>query len=230
MTWGMVAVGGGLIYSAYTGKQAASQAADAQVQGSERAAEVQREMFNKQVELQAPFREAGLTGQNRLMDLLGLSGRTGAQGYGSAAKPFGEADMYKDPGYAFRLAEGEKALGRSAAVRSGVVSGGALKAAQRFGQDYGSQEYGNAFNRYQAERSALINPLQSLTGQAQSSANTLTGAAGNLGAQLGENILGGANARASGYLGESNALTSAIGSGINFYGGQQYLSRLPVRS
>jgi hypothetical protein len=94
----MVAVGGGLIYSAYTGKQAASQAADAQVQGSERAAEVQREMFNKQVELQAPFREAGLTGQNRLMDLLGLSGRPGAQGYGSAAKPFGEADMYKDPG------------------------------------------------------------------------------------------------------------------------------------
>lgn len=230
MTWGYVAVGGALAYSAYTGRQSASQAADAQVQGSERAAEVQREMFNKQVELQAPFREAGLTGQNRLMDLLGLSGRTGAQGYGSAAKPFSEADMYKDPGYAFRLAEGEKALGRSAAVRSGVVSGGALKAAQRFGQDYGSQEYGNAFNRYNIERAALINPLQSLTGQAQSSANTLTGAAGNLGAQLGENIIGGANARASGYLGESNALTSAIGSGINFYGGQQYLNRLPIRS
>jgi len=230
MTWGMVAVGGALAYSAYSGRQAASQAADAQVQGSERASQVQQDIFNKQVELQAPFREAGLTGQNRLMDLLGLSGRTGAQGYGSAAKPFSEADMYKDPGYAFRLAEGEKALGRSAAVRSGVMSGGALKAATRFGQDYGSQEYGNAFNRYQAERAALINPLQSLAGQAQSSANTLTGAAGNLGAQLGENILGGANARASGYLGESNALASAIGSGINFYGGQQYLNRLPIRS
>ena len=81
MTWGMVAVGGALAYSAYTGKQAASQAADAQVQGSERASQVQQDIFNKQVELQAPFREAGLTGQNRLMDLLGLSGRSGAQGY-----------------------------------------------------------------------------------------------------------------------------------------------------
>jgi hypothetical protein len=230
MTWGMVAVGGALAYSAYSGRQAASQAADAQVQGSERASQVQQDIFNKQVELQAPFREAGLTGQNRLMDLLGLSGRTGAQGYGSAAKPFGEAEFKTDPGYAFRLSEGQKALERSAAARGGLISGGAMKAATRYGQEMGSQEYGNAFNRYQAERSALINPLQSLTGQAQSSANTLTGAAGNLGAQLGENIMGGANARASGYVGEANALSSAIGSGVNFYGGQQYLSRLPIRS
>ena len=88
MTWGMVAIGGALAYSAYSGKQAAGAASAAQVQGSERAAEVQKEMFDKQVELQAPFREAGLTGQNKLMDLLGLSGRTTAQGYGSAAKTF----------------------------------------------------------------------------------------------------------------------------------------------
>lgn len=230
MTWGMVAVGGALAYSAYSGRQAASQAADAQVRGTEQASAAQQDIFNKQVELQAPFREAGLTGQNRLMDLLGLSGRTGAQGYGSAAKPFGEAEFRTDPGYAFRLSEGQKALDRSAAMRGGLISGRAMKEAQRYGQDVASQEYGNAFNRYQAERAALINPLQSLAGQAQSSANTLTGAAGNLGAQLGENILGGANARASGYLGESNALTSAIGSGINFYGGQQYLNRLPIRS
>lgn len=230
MTWGMVAIGGALAYSAYSGKQAAGAASAAQVQGSERAAEVQKEMFDKQVELQAPFREAGLTGQNKLMDLLGLSGRTTAQGYGSAAKTFGESEFKADPGYAFRLSEGQKALDRSAAARGGLISGGALKAATRFGQDLGSQEYSNAYNRYQTDRASLINPLQALTGQAQSSANTLTSAAGNLGNQLGETYMGAANARASGYIGGANAISNAIGTGASLYNQNQLINRLPVRA
>ena len=59
-----------------------------------------------------------------------------------------------DPGYGFRLSEGMKALERSAAARGGLMSGGTGKALQRYGQDLASQEYGNAFQRFQQDRAA----------------------------------------------------------------------------
>jgi hypothetical protein len=118
-----------------------------------------------------------------------------------------------DPGYAFRLSEGQKALDRSAAARGGLISGGALKAAQRFGQEMGSQEYTNAFNRYQTERNARLNPLQSLAGMSQTATNQL-GAAGQAYATGAGEALGAAGqARASGYMGVANA----IGGGVNQY-------------
>ena len=58
----------------------------------------------------------------------------------------------EDPGYAFRMSEGLKALDRTAAARGGLISGSALKAASRYGQDMASQEYQNAFNRYNQNR------------------------------------------------------------------------------
>ena len=60
---------------------------------------------------------------------------------------FTAKDYQADPGYAFRLSEGQRALERTAAARGGLISGGALKAATRYGQDMGSQEYQNAYQR-----------------------------------------------------------------------------------
>lgn len=141
---------------------------------------LQRELYQKQVENLSSFKAAGEKGQERLMDILGLSGNTTAPGYGSAAKSFTAADMEQDPGYAFRLSEGQKAIERSTAARGGLQSGAALKAAARYGQDMGSQEYANAFNRYQTERSNLLAPLQSLQAIGQASAAQQAAAAGNL--------------------------------------------------
>jgi hypothetical protein len=77
----------------------------------------------------------------------------------------------------------------------------------------GSQEFQNAFNRFQAERSARLNPLQSLAGVGQTSTNAL-GAAGQAYASgAGEALGAGAQARASGYMGMANA----IGGGLNQY-------------
>jgi len=70
------------------------------------------------------------------------------------------ADFQADPGYAFRMTEGLKALDRQAAARGGLISGAALKASQGYGQDLASQEYMNAFNRFQTNRTNLLNPLQ----------------------------------------------------------------------
>jgi hypothetical protein len=62
--------------------------------------------------------------------------------------------MEQDPGYAFRLAEGQKAIDRSAAAKGGLQSGAALKAAAEYGQSMGSQEYGNAYNRFMATKAS----------------------------------------------------------------------------
>jgi hypothetical protein len=204
---GAAALGSGLIAS-----KGAKKASRAQVQAAQQAEQTQRQMFERQIELQEPFRQAGMTAQDQIMQLLGIGGDAGAEGYGSMARAFGQQDFEADPGYAFRQAEGMKALERSAAARGNLLSGNTMKGIQRFGQDLASQEYGNAFNRFQVERAARLNPLQSLMGSGQSAANVMTGATGQAAQNIGQMQLAAGQARASGYVGQANALAGALGS------------------
>jgi hypothetical protein len=218
-------VAGATLASSAIGAFSADSAAKTQERAAQRGIASQERMFNKQLELQEPFREAGLAGQNRLMDLLGLSQNTGAAGYGSAATPFSMTNYQQDPGYAFRLQEGLKALDRTAAARGGLLGGNQLRGAVEYGQNLGSQEYQNAFNRYYAERANQLNPLQSLMGAGQTSANTLTNAAGGLGQAQADAAINAGNARASGYMGTANALSSGLGQYLNYRQNQQVLNR-----
>lgn len=52
-----------------------------------------------------------------------------------------------DPGYQFRLKGGTDALERSAAARGTLRTGGTLKDVLDYGQNFATNEYGNAFNR-----------------------------------------------------------------------------------
>jgi hypothetical protein len=211
------------------GSKAAKSAAGTQAAAARDATDAQERMFERQVELQEPFREAGLAGQNRLLELLGLGDNKKAQGFGKyASAEFSPANFLanQDPGYAFRMSEGLKGLERSAAARGGLLSGSALKGIQRYGQDLASQEYQNAYNRFQTSRTNTLNPFASLAGVAQSSANTLGTAAGQLGGQIGSNIIGAGNAAAAGQIGSANAIASGLGQGVNFYQNQQFMNRL----
>ena len=169
------AIGGGLIAAG-----GAKSAGKAQERAAQEANAAQERMFAEQNRLQEPFRQGGLTAQNEIMQLLGIGGDKAAAGYGSLGKAFGASDFQQDPGYAFRQSEGMKALERSAAARGNLLSGSTLKGVQRFGQDLASQEYQNAFNRYQVNRSNKLNPLQSLMGSGQSATNVMTSAAGQM--------------------------------------------------
>jgi hypothetical protein len=209
---GGVAAAGSII-GGMAGASASESAANTQAAAADRAAELQYKQYKEQQELQKPFREAGLTAQNRLLDYLGLS----PDASGKYAGDFGMKDFQQDPGYAFRLSEGTKALERTAAARGGLLSGSTLKGAQRFGQDLASQEYTNAFNRYQVNRSNQINPLQSLLGSGQSATNVLGSSGQNYANQAGEAYMGAGNARASGYIGSANALSNAFGGVTNAF-------------
>ena len=225
----MSGVATAIVASAVIGGASSKSAAKTQAGAASDATAAQERMFERQIELQEPFREAGLEGQNRLLQLLGLGKDKKAQGFGKyASAEFTPANFLanQDPGYAFRMSEGMKALDRSAAARGGLLSGSTLKGAQRYGQDLASQEYQNAFNRYQTARTNTLNPYASLAGVAQSSANTLSNAAGQFGQQIGSNIIGAGNAAAAGQIGVSNAITGGVGQGINFYQNQQFMNRL----
>jgi hypothetical protein len=307
---GLIGAGASLIGGAMSA-DAAGNAADTQAASADRATALQREMFDKQTELQEPFRQAGLAGQNRLLYLLGLTtpdgttggtndlraqllpqftsqspqgsmsdamlaidgtdadlanygGSTGRERYwnpttqqflsvpigwqggqstvdeaglqaamqaqqgggaqagnpndpafGSLMRDFGMSDFEADPGYDFRMSEGLKGLERSAAARGGLMSGRAMKDTMRFGQGLGAQEYGNAFNRFQINRTNKLNPLMALSGIGQTATNQVANAAGNFGRGAGETIQGAGTARASGYVGQANAWNSALGTGVN---------------
>lgn len=190
---------------------AAENAANTSADASRYASDLQYKMFEKNLELQEPWRKAGVNALTRLS--------SGLQQGGEFATPFSQTNWQQDPGYAFRLAEGQRALDRSAAARGGLISGNALKAAERYGQEMGSQEYQNAFNRYYREREAMLNPLQSLAGVGQTSAQSLGGAAQNTGTNIGNYALTGAanqgNALLAGAAGRSSAY-QGIGTNLGY--------------
>jgi hypothetical protein len=219
---GIVSSVAGNVVGGLLGGKAAKSAANTQAASADRATELQREMYEKNIELNAPFREAGLSAQNRLLDYLGLSEGAG----GKYAKDFSMADFQQDPGYAFRLSEGMKALDRTAAARGGMLSGAALRGATRYGQEMGSQEYTNAFNRYQTNRANQLNPLQSLMGAGQTAAGNVAGAGQNYATNAGQNYMNAGNARASGYVGSANAWSNAIGNAYNQYNQNQLMDRI----
>ena len=200
MPWMALAIGG----SALLGASAAKSAASTQAAAANRAADLQNAQFQQTREDLAPYRAAGQTALNALTPL--------ATNY----QKFGMDQFQQDPGYAFRLSEGQKALDRSAAARGGLISGGALKAAQRYGQEMGSQEYTNAFNRYQLERNAQLNPLQSLAGVGQTTATQLGQFGATNAANVGNLMTGGAAAQAAGQVGVANALTGGLGTYMNY--------------
>lgn len=196
--------------------EATTEAAGMSAQASREALDLQRRMYEEGVARQQPFYQ---TGVNALTKLAAAADYT----------PFGMQQFQADPGYAFRLSEGQKALERSAAARGGLLSGATGKALQRYGQEMGSQEFTNAFNRYQAERQARLGPLQSLAGVGQTTAQQLgaagqgyAGAAnqlamtnaanqGNLALQMG-------NVRASQYGTMGSALNTALNTDWNALG------------
>jgi hypothetical protein len=212
MTWVATAVVGSAAVGAYSANRAAKEQAGAM----DRASELQYRQYQEDVARQKPFYDVGV---NALPELVAASKYT----------PFGMEQFQADPGYAFRLKEGQQALDRQAAARGGLISGGALKAETRYGQEMGSQEYTNAFNRYQAERTARLQPLQALTGMGQSTGQQISQAGQTMASNVGNNMGSAAAARASGYVGGANALTSGLGTYLNYSQGQNTLAALRDR-
>ena len=206
------------LYGASQIGKAATNAANIGQGASDRAAQLQQNQYDQTRADLAPYRTAGT---NALAQLT-----AGTAPGGQFTKSFGMSDFEQDPGYGFRMSEGLKALDRTAAARGGLLSGATLKGAQRYGQDLGSQEYQNAFNRYQTNRSNVLNPLQSLAGVGQTSTNQGIAAGSNYATNVGNLGMGAAANQANAGLTAAQANQSAYGNVGNAFA--NYLAPNPM--
>ena len=220
-----LASGAGGVLQGLIGANASTKAAQIQADAARAALAQQQSMFNTLNQQQAPYRGAGYGALNQIQGMLpGQYTQYDAQG-----NPMGMAtgtgyltqqftpELFQqgiDPGYAFRLQQGQMANQRMGNVSGGGLGGNVMKGLQDYTQGQASQEYQNAFNRYQTQRSNIYNTLAGIAGIGQTSqqqANTLGTNLANAQSNLG---VGAAGAQAAGQIGQAGAYGGALG-GIN---------------
>lgn len=153
--------------------------------------------------------------------------------YGSLAKPaykdykpFQLSDFMADPGYQFRLSEGNKAIDRTNAAKGRFYSGAALKEATKFGSELATDEFGRARDRFVQDfgisygqkkdnADTLYNRLAGISNSGSSLTNTAVNANQNNANAMG-NIYGQAgNAQAANSLNQGSNINSTLSSLLN---------------
>lgn len=128
---------------------------------------------------------------------------------------YNKYDWKTDPGYEFRLGEGMRALERSAAARGILSSGGTIRSATRYAQDYASNEYQRVFDR-----------IATIAGRGQSAASQASNVVVNTGQNVGNALINAGEARASGYVAQGNAWAN-VGNQIGMAAGYYNSNRIP---
>ena len=182
---------------------AAREAAQISNAAAERDLALRTRMYEEGVARQQPFYQAGV---NALPQYV-----SGIQQGGELVRGFTPADFTADPGYGFRLSEGQKALDRQAAARGGLISGGALRAAQRYGQEMGSQEYTNAYNRFRDTQGLRRNALAGVAGYGPTAAGAINAAGQNYATGAGGIMSGQGETSANALLASQQARSSSYG-------------------
>ena len=206
------------------GKTAANaqlQAGQTQADAANRATDLQRQIYQDQRGIYAPTATLGAGALARQSIMAGgdpnaartfysdqtraLNGTPGTdaglEGYDS------NSWMTTDPGYAFRRDQGAKALERSAAARGQLFSGATGMALQRYGQDYASNEFQNAFNR-----------LGTIAGQGQDATGNIGNAASGYADSASQSIMAAGSALAAGQRGAGQARASGYAASGDAWG------------
>ena len=206
--WVAGAVVTGLVGGALITGNAAKNAAKTQGAAADQVTDEAGREYDQTREDNAPWRAAGQTALGQLGQLT----QTG----GDLNRSFTMNDFTNnDPGYDFRMQQGQQAIERSAAARGGALGGGTLKALANYGQDYASNEYQNAFSRWNTQNNEQFNRLAGIAGVGQT-ANAADQAAGQASLQTTSNAqMGAANASAAAGIAGANSLTNALNTGVN---------------
>lgn len=185
----------------FSGERSGAAAINAQREAQDKSNALLKWMFNTQRKDLEPWRLAGADalGDMQNEDLY---------------KRFTAADFEKDPGYDFRMKEATKAIERSAAAKGGLNSGATMKALNRFTQDYASNEYDKARQRFIDDRNQNFNKFASLAGLGQVGTGQGVQATGQYGQQMSENALNMGNAIANQQMQQQQNKQSAAAAGV----------------
>ena len=141
--------------------------------------DIGREFYGRGVTAQEPYTTTGAAAINQLSQLYGPGGVYTRQ------PTYDELSL--DPGYNFRIQQGQQAMLNAARGGGLAGSGAALKAATRYGAGEASQEYQNAYSRFMANRLAVTQGLQNIAGTGANAAGTVSQLAGTTGNALAGN-------------------------------------------
>lgn len=145
--------------------KAAEKAANTQAAATDRASEIQKEMYNQTRSDLSPYSQAGagalskLTGFNPPSfqgDQFSFNGSSNPN-YSSQQHQANEFNFQESPGYQFRKEQGMDGIQSSAAASGGLLSGATLKALNNHNSNLASQEYDNAFNQHTVSENQRFN-------------------------------------------------------------------------
>lgn len=166
------------------GAAASKRAGDQAANASNAAVAEQRRQFDLTRRDLQPYMQSGTSALSRLNALMS-----------------GDMSGFEtSPGYNFVRSEGLRDINNSFAARGGALSGNALRALAQFNSGLASNEFGNYF-----ERNAR------LAGLGGSATNNAAAYGAQSASNIGNALIGGGNARASGVLGVNNAIQGGIG-------------------
>jgi len=204
--------------------RAAGSAADANA--------LQKYEYDTNLANQQPWLTAGTNAVNTLSAGLQPGGQF------TTTPQFDPSKITQDPGYAFRTQAGVNTLNASGAAAGNLGSGNIGVALNNYGQQAGSQEYQNAYQRAMDQynlqlnsQNTIFNRLSGVAGTGQTSANQIGAAGQNYASSVGNNLMTsagmqgqygmqGANAIAGGISGVTNQLMG----GLQAYNYQNNLS------
>lgn len=241
MPWGVAAATVGGIASS----NAAGKAGKAQLDATNRSQEEAKRQFDLSFQQQQPYARVGQNALYKMADLLGVdrgmrmptrgefsgigSNPNDDAGYNKAVAEYNDyisgragnggslsqSVLENDPGYQFRLEQGNKAIENQARAAGKYYSPSTVKALTQYGQGFASNEFGNVYNR-----------LAGLSGVGQTAANQLGQLGANYAGNVGNLMTSGANARGAAGISQANTWGNLLSGAANNYTQNQTLKGL----
>lgn len=191
-------IGGATLASGLIGANAASNASQQQYGAAMAGLQFQQQMYSQNRHNLQPWITSGTNANNSLAAMYGFPGS------GNENRTADYSSFLNSPDYQFAQQQGLRAVDQSAASRGLLQSGGQARAVQQFGQGLAGQQFGNYFQRMLSMSQYGMNAASSLAGVSTQAGSNISNSYGNAGQAL-----------ASGTIGGANAVTGALGSGVN---------------
>ena len=183
----------GSVASGYLANRSAKKAANAQAAAADKATAAQMEMFNKQLEMMEPFRQAGIGGLQSLIDMGRQEDRPFSFDYG---------DYFNSPEFAALSSQQEAQTLSNAGATGGLRSGNSQAALATIAPQLAQQGRQNAMSEYSLNQAAMMdryNRLQGIVGLGLGASQQSASAAGQFGNNRANNAMYAGNAMANKY-------------------------------
>lgn len=215
-------IGGSVVSGLFGSKSASSAAnkqADTTLQAQREANKLQMDMFNKGIELNKPFYDAGVSG---------LAGLTQAANQQVNPFSFDYSGYFNSPEYAALSQQAQQQTLAGQSATGGLRSGGSQVALSAIAPQLAQQARSNAMNEYSLNRATEMdryNRLMGLVGVGQGSAQQSVSQAGQVGSNLAQGALNtGAqlsNIYGNKYAAQNNALQGILNAGTTAFIGNK---------